>query len=115
MSEILDNQAVTTEMLNNIVNDLGIPEFNGFGENKFGVEALNKITGDLTGKGILNINNKCALNYTDGILTIDTGVIVFDDGAKLRITEMKTFEIPSSESNTTPQITLCQDFWIISK
>ncbi len=86
MSEVyLDNQEVTTEELNNIAIDLGIPEFNGFGESKFGVDLLNRITADLSGKGVLNILEKCKPILTDNTLSIAPGVIVFESGAKLRL------------------------------
>lgn len=97
MSEILDNQIITGELLNNIAADLGLPEFNKFGENKFGVDELNNITGDLTGKGILNIYEKCLPTIFGNTISIAPGIIVFDSGAKLRLTEPATFEIENTD------------------
>ena len=88
MSEtILDNQEVTAEVLNDIAIDLGATSFNGFGNEKFGTNALNEITSALVSKGILNSDNKCMPVLGANTVTINTGTIVFDTGAKKKISE----------------------------
>lgn len=86
MAEILDNQEVTTTTLNNIAIDLGATSFNGFTENKFGADALNDITKALVSKGVTQSGNKCAPYLSNGTLYINTGTIIFESGAKIRIT-----------------------------
>lgn len=86
MAEILDNQEVTTTTLNNIAIDLGATSFNGFTENKFGADALNDITKALVSKGVTQGGNKCAPYLSNGTLYINTGTIIFESGAKIRIT-----------------------------
>ena len=85
MEEILYNQQVTAETLSDIEIDLGNPEFT-FTETKFGADALNGITDDLINAGVLNTLNKCNVTVSDNKINIDTGIIVFSGGAKLRIT-----------------------------
>lgn len=84
---ILDNQEVTAEILNDIAIDLGHTSFNGFGEDKFGADTLNAITGNLVGAGILSSYNKCKPTIQSDKVYIDTGIIVFNNGAKKKITE----------------------------
>lgn len=86
MAEILDNQKVTTETLNNIAIDLGATTFNGFSENKFGVDELNNITKTLVSKGITQGANRCKPYLSGSDLYINTGTIIFATGAKIRIT-----------------------------
>ena len=90
-----DNTEVTLENMDNIVRDLGDTEFSEFSTNKFGVYALNSITSDLVSAGILrteeNANMGCEPIIDGTNVIIGTGVIVFDTGAKLRITEAETF------------------------
>ena len=86
MAEILDNQEVTTETLNNIAIDLGATTFNGFPENKFGVDELNNITKTLVSKGITQGANRCKPYLSGSDLYINTGTIIFATGAKIRIT-----------------------------
>lgn len=88
MSEtILDNQEVTAEVLNDMAIDLGATSFNGFGNEKFGTNALNEITSALVSKGILNSDNKCMPVLGTNTVTINTGTIVFATGAKKKISE----------------------------
>ena len=93
MAEILDNEVITAEILNEISTDLGYSELKFTDNEKFGNDKLNLITGDLVSSGILNILNKCECTVSDGKIKVDTGVIVFSDGAKKRITEANEFEI----------------------
>lgn len=86
MTEFEDNAVVTTEDLNNIAVDLGDTTFSAFSDAKFGVDKLNEITADIVGKGVLNIGNKCVPVLDGGIVYIQSGVIVFESGAKIRIT-----------------------------
>lgn len=82
----LVNEPVTQSDLNNIAVDLGDAEFSAFNSNKFGVDALNAITADLVTSGVLRTLNMCKPTLTNGNVNIAKGVIVFSDGAKLRIT-----------------------------
>lgn len=101
MSEVyIDNQEVTTDELNNTAVDLGLPEFNGFGESKFGVDLLNKITADLSGAGVLNVKDKCTPVLNGNILSISTGVIVFESGAKIRLEEPASITLDDSAEKT---------------
>ena len=84
---ILDNQEVTAQTLNDIAIDLGYTSFNGFGENKFGADELNGITSALVSSGILSSDNKCEPYISDGKVYINTGIIVFANGSKKKITE----------------------------
>lgn len=91
-SGIFYNQSVTANDLNEIASDLGADEFNGFGTEKFGAAELNNITKDLVGKGYLNVKNKCKPTVSaDGKLTIQSGIIVFSDGAKKVFDEPRTY------------------------
>lgn len=82
----LVNEPVTQSDLNNIAVDLGDTEFSAFNSNKFGVDALNAITADLVTSGVLRTLDMCKPTLTNGNVNIAKGVIVFSDGAKLRIT-----------------------------
>jgi len=90
---ILDNQEVTAQTLNDIAIDLGCTSFNGFGENKFGADELNGITSALVSSGILSSDNKCEPYVSDGKVYINTGIIVFANGAKKKITEPVELEL----------------------
>lgn len=85
--EIMYNQEVTKDMLNDISKDLGNTSFNGFGENKFGADELNGITESLVTKGILMSKNQCRPVVSGDKINIQTGTIVFSNGAKKKITE----------------------------
>ena len=85
---ILYNQEVTAEILNDIAIDLGNTSFSGFGEEKFGADALNDITKSLVTKGILQSESRCRPIKSDGYINIQPGVIVFENGAKKKITEV---------------------------
>ena len=80
-------------MLNGMVADLGHTSFNGFGDEKFGANELNKITGDLVGAGVLINGNMCRVIKDDsGNIILQTGIIVFSNGAKMEITSPVTIE-----------------------
>ncbi len=96
MAEFEDNAVVTAEDLNNIAVDLGDTTFSAFSDEKFGVDKLNEITADIVGKGVLNIGSKCEVIVNEGAVYIQPGVIVFESGAKIRITE--PLEVPSEAS-----------------
>ena len=85
------NQEVKAQMINDIAIDLGHTSFNGFGAEKFGVAELNNITRDIVSKGILQTDERCRAIYTDGVIHIQPGVIVFEDGAKKKIESAITF------------------------
>ena len=86
------NQEVTAEMINEIAIDLGHTSFNGFGTEKFGAAELNNITAELVTEGILQSGGKCEPILSDGYINIQSGIIVFADGAKKAITEAVSFE-----------------------
>jgi len=93
MSEILDNQEVTTEILNNIAIDLGATDFSAFDSTPFGVDRLNQITSELVTSGILLSGEKCAVTASESKVNIATGIIVFENGAKIRLTEPVSFDL----------------------
>lgn len=87
----LYNEEVTAEDLNNIAIDLGKADFSFFeNDNPTAVSELNKITGDLVSAGVLLTDNRCRVNMVGDKITVDTGIIVFANGAKKRITETQT-------------------------
>ena len=99
MAEILDNEVITAEILNDISVDLGYSELK-FSENeKFGNDKLNAITGDLVSGGLLNILNKCECVVSGEQISVNTGVLVFADGAKKRITEINVLDILEGGKN----------------
>lgn len=90
----LDNQEVTAQDLNDIAIDLGYPDYSHFTEQTppSAVSALNQITADLVSPGVLLSGNRCAVTYSDGIVYVDTGIIVFESGAKKRIGAMQQLQ-----------------------
>ncbi len=94
MSEtVMYNEEVTAETLNNIAIDLGATTFSYFSDDStYAVDELNRITADLIGKGVLLTGNKCRVEFHDGTIHVLDGVIVFENGAKIRVTENKSFE-----------------------
>ncbi|MBE7044786.1 MAG: hypothetical protein E7397_04600 [Ruminococcaceae bacterium] len=88
MSEIAYSTAITAEDVNNLAVDLGATEFSQFQNSEpYAVQQLNNITKDLVSAGILLSLNQCKLTKAEDKVTIDTGIIVFNNGAKKRITE----------------------------
>ena len=87
MTTYEDNQVITLEELNNTAIDLGATDFSAFDTETFGVDKLNEITSSIVGKGVLTTYDKCKTVITNGKLYIRKGVIVFESGAKIRITE----------------------------
>lgn len=83
----LNNQEVTEEDLNQIAIDLGYAEYSHFPEDppQSAVSALNQITGDLTGAGLLMIGNRCKASLSGNIISVQDGVCVFANGAKKRL------------------------------
>lgn len=94
--EILYNGTVTSDTLNNIAVDLGNTSFNGFGTEKFGADELNGITASLVTKGILQSGDMCRPVLTNGKVNIQTGIIVFGNGAKKKITEVVSVDCINS-------------------
>ena len=97
----LDNQEVTAQDLNNIAIDLGDAEYSHFPENppQSAVSALNQITADLTTKGVLLSGNRCMVTYASNKIYVDTGIIVFESGAKKRIETTQTLDFISGGTN----------------
>lgn len=97
----LDDQTVTAQDLNNIAVDLGYADYSHFPETppQSAVSALNQITADLVTAGILQSGNNCAVTLSNGKARIDTGVIVFETGAKKRIEEAVLIDLMSSGTN----------------
>lgn len=85
MATFEDNAVVTAGGLNNIAVDLGHTTFSLFSDEPFGVDELNRITADLVGKGVLTTGNRCEPKLDNGKVYIQSGVIVFGSGAKIRI------------------------------
>lgn len=90
----LDNQEVTAQDLNDIAIDLGYADYSHFPEETppSAVSALNQITADLVTPGILLTGNRCEVTYSDGIIYVDTGIIVFESGAKKRIESIQQLQ-----------------------
>ncbi len=99
MAEILDNAEITAEILNEISTDLGYPDFKFVEGEKFGNDKLNAITGDLVSKGILFKDDRCRCVLADNKITVNTGVIVFDNGSKKRIAEAVTLDVLEGGTN----------------
>ena len=98
--DFLDNQEITAEDLNNIAIDLGSADFSHFQNGvPTAVSELNKITADLVSPGVLLKDNRCAVGVVDNKITVDTGVIVFNNGAKKRITELQTLDLIEGTAN----------------
>ena len=99
--EFLDNQVVTAADLNNIAIDLGYADYSHFPETPplSAVSALNQITSDLVSKGVLILGNKCNVTASGGAAYIDTGVIVFDSGAKKRIEAVQSLNLTAGSIN----------------
>lgn len=100
VNSIMDNQALTADILNDIVIDLGVTSFSTFtGLNQFGADELNEITKALVTNGILYYGNQCApsWNASEQTLTINTGVMVFNSGQKKKIKDS-----PVTISNISP-------------
>ena len=98
--DFLDNQEITAEDLNNIAIDLGSADFSHFQNGvPTAVSELNRITADLVSPGVLLKDNRCAVGVVDNKITVDTGVIVFNNGAKKRITEMQTLDLIEGTTN----------------
>ena len=97
----LDNQEVTAQDLNNIAIDLGYVEYSHFPENppQSAVSALNQITADLTTKGVLLSGNRCMVTHASNKIYVDTGIIVFESGAKKRIETTQTLDFISGGTN----------------
>lgn len=88
MDGIYYNQTVTEEVLNAMVTDLGATDFNNFsGVGKFGADKLNEITKALVTEGVLTSGDMCRCEKTDSGITVNTGTIVFKNGAKKTISE----------------------------
>lgn len=90
-SGIYYNQSVTAEILNGMAKDLGNTSFNGFTTNKFGADELNNITKSLVSSGVLLSGNSCEATASDSNVVVKSGTIVFENGAKIEITESKMF------------------------
>ncbi len=98
MSEVTFNEEVTAAELNNLAVDLGMTEFSYFEDNMpYAVHKLNQITADLVSAGVLRTGaNKelgCEVEALNGKAYVQAGVIVFESGAKIRITEPVEIEI----------------------
>lgn len=100
MGEFLDNQTVTAASLNQIAIDLGKPTFTNFTDNTtYAIDALNGITASIVGKGIAaGVTNACKCTLANNKVTISTGLIFFNSGAKMRIEEAKS--VPYVASST---------------
>ena len=96
MTELLENNENTDSTIKNVSIDLGSTDFSKFtGEKSFGVDELNAITSDLVTKGVLKFAESCkpVLAESGDMVTINTGIIVFDSGAKLKVEEAISFDL----------------------
>ena len=85
VSTFTEGQDVTSDMLNDIVKDLGNADFSYFTDGEpYAVDKLNEITKALVTKGVLMSENKCAVTYSNGKIYIAKGTIVFGNGAKIK-------------------------------
>lgn len=87
MEEFTDNQEVNAASLNRIAIDLGVPTFANFADDTtYNIDKLNEITSAIVSAGIaINDGNACKCTLSDGTITIDSGLIFFATGAKMRI------------------------------
>lgn len=93
MSEIAYSEEVNAEMLNNIAVDLGKTDFSVFeNEVPYAVTKLNDITSNLVTAGILMSGSMCEPILNEQTLYIQPGIIVFNNGAKIRITQAVVVE-----------------------
>lgn len=91
------NQEVSATTLNDVAADLGAASFSKFSNGvETAVSELNGITQALTSKGVLRTGNKCAPSYSGGAVSIAPGIAVFNTGAKRKLTESVTVQIPNS-------------------
>ena len=100
MSDVfLDNQTVTAAALNQIAIDLGKAAFSNFTDGtEFSVDKLNEITKNLASAGIVvGDTNQCKPDFSDGQISIDTGLCIFASGAKKRI-ETKQYLTPTADT-----------------
>lgn len=94
----LFTQTVSAEDLNNVAIDLGATTFNEFSDGvEYAVTKLNDITKSIVGKGILNNGNQCQCSISDGKIIIENGIIVFENGAKIKIRDTLQLDLPESE------------------
>ena len=94
------NQEVTATMLNDVAIDLGAASFSKFQNGvETAVSELNGITQELTSRGVLRSGNQCEPSYSNGAVSVATGVVVFETGAKRKLTENIAIEIPSSDTH----------------
>lgn len=111
MTDFKYSQIVSAANLNNVAVDLGNAQFDHFSDSvPYAVDQLNTITGDLVSAGVLNILNNCAVTVSANGININTGVAVFGDGAKIRITEPLTLPYSAGElffykNPTTKEVT----------
>lgn len=91
-TDFVADQVITAEDLSNICVDLGATEYTDFSTltPPLAVNELNKITMDLVSKGILLTLNRCQVTCEGDVITVAEGVCVFENGAKIRLTEPKT-------------------------
>lgn len=98
MGDFTDNQTVTAADLNQVAIDLGKPTFANFVDNTaYNIDKLNEITSAIVGAGIaIGIGNACKCTMSNGNISIDTGLIFFNSGAKIRLDTAQTIEYTTS-------------------
>lgn len=84
------NQEITIDDINGIAHDIGHTTFNAVSTDKFGVDELNRITADLVTKGVLHTDGECKPMKSNNNVIVSTGVVVFADGAKMRLDTPQT-------------------------
>ena len=100
MGEFIDNQTVSAASLNQIAIDLGHPTFSNFADDTtYNVDKLNEITADIVSAGIASgVKNRCRCALSNGNIVIDTGLIFFNSGAKMKLDS--TVSLPYEISDT---------------
>ena len=98
---VLYSEEVSADTLNNIAVDLGCSELSkAFVEGgTYTVDELNQLTADLVSKGILNIGNRCKVSLSGNTISVASGVCVFGDGSKARLTSSKSVNFIEGSTN----------------
>ena len=95
-----DDTEVTAEDLNNIAVDLGCATFENFNdEETYNIDNLNNITANLVTKGVLFYGENMAVSRVGNTWSfrVGTGICVFENGAKIRITTPKVISLYSAD------------------
>lgn len=100
MADFLDNQTVDAASLNQTAIDLGKPTFSNFVDGtQYNVDKLNEITASIVTAGIAaGVGNTCACTLSGGKISIGTGLIFFNSGAKMKIGTALSIDYTASDT-----------------